>query len=483
MLKAGMCRKIMTPPSRTLVAGLMRQRISTYVESEICVNVCAAEVGGGQMIIASMDLVGFDQEFSDTVKAEVLKRTDSIDTEKIILCVTHTHSAPTVSSNMESRPFCIAEDLPEGKVFENDEVLPEDVWGYEKNRAYMTPIIAEAICEAWENREEGYFAHGFGRASVGHCRRLAYTDGTSRMYGFADEITFDCVEGGEDSGIELLYFFNKGKKPMGVIASVACPAQVNEANYFISSDFWGKVRDFTEAEIDKDFVTVGVCGAAGDQSPRDLIRNKRADFEAKDDPRRQHHRGGAYMYDVPGTVEIGHKITDIIKEGIKSAELREDAVFKYKIIDLPLPVRAVTLQSYEASLKRFNDYVAARERFNVQNLWELYADWLVIKRYKLQKEHATLSHALHIIRFDDMAFATNPFELYLDFGNRIKARSFAAQTFLIQLACKRGDEGYLSTKKADEGMSYGSLATSGIADYNGGDLLVNATVEAINEMF
>jgi len=41
---------------------------------------------------------------------------------------------------------------------------------------------------------------------------------------------------------------------------------------------------------------------------------------------------------------------------------------------------------------------------------------------------------IHVIRLGDMAIATNRFELYLDFGIRIKARSKAVQTFVVQLA-------------------------------------------------
>ena len=36
---------------------------------------------------------------------------------------------------------------------------------------------------------------------------------------------------------------------------------------------------------------------------------------------------------------------------------------------------------------------------------------------------------VHIIRIGDVVIATNPFELYLDYGMRIKGRSPAVQTF------------------------------------------------------
>ena len=42
----------------------------------------------------------------------------------------------------------------------------------------------------------------------------------------------------------------------------------------------------------------------------------------------------------------------------------------------------------------------------------------------------------------DVAIATNPFELFLDYGVQIEARSPAVQTFLIQLATNARHHGY-----------------------------------------
>lgn len=87
---------------------------------------------------------------------------------------------------------------------------------------------------------------------------------------------------------------------------------------------------------------------------------------------------------------------------------------------------------------------------------------------------------VHIIRLGDIVFATNPYELFLDFGNQIKARSKASQTFLIQLSC--GCYGYLPTKKAEQGSHYSAYVSSGMAGHAAGDLLVRTTVQNINDM-
>ena len=88
---------------------------------------------------------------------------------------------------------------------------------------------------------------------------------------------------------------------------------------------------------------------------------------------------------------------------------------------------------------------------------------------------------VHIIRLGNIAFATNPYELFLDYGNQMRARSKAKQTFLIQLCC--GSKGYLPTEKAEKGSHYSAYVSSGVTGHVGGDMLVRKTVTEINKMF
>ncbi|GAI30267.1 unnamed protein product [marine sediment metagenome] len=85
----------------------------------------------------------------------------------------------------------------------------------------------------------------------------------------------------------------------------------------------------------------------------------------------------------------------------------------------------------------------------------------------------------HVIRLGDIAIATNPFELYIDYGIRIKARSQAVLTLLVQLSCQ--NNGYLPTEKAVKGGGYS--ADKYIIGPEGGQILVNETVKRINELW
>ena len=105
----------------------------------------------------------------------------------------------------------------------------------------------------------------------------------------------------------------------------------------------------------------------------------------------------------------------------------------------------------------------------------------VISRYALQQKMDLYPIEVHVLKVGDVAFATNPYELFLNYGNQMRARSLAKQTFLIQLSC--GSFGYLPTKKAQAGSHYSAFVGSGCSGYEGGELLVRKTVKEINEMF
>ena len=85
-----------------------------------------------------------------------------------------------------------------------------------------------------------------------------------------------------------------------------------------------------------------------------------------------------------------------------------------------------------------------------------------------------------MVRIGDVAIATNPFELFSDYGVQIKGRSKAVQTFVVQLC---GPGSYLPTRRAVAGGGYSAVVESSEVGPEGGQVLVDRTVEMINELF
>ncbi len=105
----------------------------------------------------------------------------------------------------------------------------------------------------------------------------------------------------------------------------------------------------------------------------------------------------------------------------------------------------------------------------------------MLVRYELQETALYLSVPIHVVRIGDVAIASNPFELYLNYGIRIKGRSKALQTMTVQLA--NGYFRYLPTESSLEGCDYGAIPESNEADTEGGRTLVEGTLEMIETLW
>lgn len=111
-------------------------------------------------------------------------------------------------------------------------------------------------------------------------------------------------------------------------------------------------------------------------------------------------------------------------------------------------------------------------------------DWFenVVKRFEQQQSGTTQNYEmeLHAVRLGDIAIATNDFELFTDYGTQMKARSPALQTFVIQLC---GNGTYLPSERATLGGGYSAVPESTPVGPEGGQVLVNETVELIKSLW
>ena len=105
----------------------------------------------------------------------------------------------------------------------------------------------------------------------------------------------------------------------------------------------------------------------------------------------------------------------------------------------------------------------------------------LIRHFESQDRHPTYPVELHVVRVDDAVFATNPFELFLDYGQQMKSRSRAAQTFVVQLV---GDyAGYLPSERAVRAGGYGAMIVNGQTGPEGGRRLVDETLKEIERLW
>ena len=193
------------------------------------------------------------------------------------------------------------------------------------------------------------------------------------------------------------------------------------------------------------------------------------------------------------TQELGRRIADAFFDvaDLMAKDIRTDVPLAHLVRQIELPAWPVTDTEY-ATAKKVCDGIDAKKERNGWDTWIYNHYGSVCKRYLAQQKGDRICTVeIHVLRLGDVAIATNPFELYLDYGVRIEARSPADQTFLIQLASPSAGNGYLPTQRA---VAAGRLTTEPMNNYSatimsdtvgpeGGQILVDKTVEAINSLW
>ena len=143
---------------------------------------------------------------------------------------------------------------------------------------------------------------------------------------------------------------------------------------------------------------------------------------------------------------------------------------------MALPVRKVTEQEAAAAQAQID---ALKKKGDASRRWLWYQK--VVDRYNAQEKEPTLTVEVHALRIGDVAIVTNPFELFLDYGVQMQGRSKALQTFVLQLT--NGSAGYLATQRAVQGGSYSAVVASNRVGPEGGQVLVDRSVELINSLW
>jgi hypothetical protein len=221
--------------------------------------------------------------------------------------------------------------------------------------------------------------------------------------------------------------------------------------------------------------------------PRDMIRWVGSPI-CKNDPNISRdkiveRRADPSMFDIAGCEKVAKRIANEIFWALDDVtEYFSETVLCHKNLTVDIPLRKVTIEEYENAQNKVREFFKSCDKYiNYEDNAQMLIHSGIVARYKRQQTMDLYPIEVHVLRLGDIAFATNPYELFLNYANQIRARSLAKQTFLIQLSC--GAYGYLPTERAERGSHYSAFVGSGTAGHEGGEILVRKTIREINEMF
>lgn len=475
-LHIGWAEVDITPSEPVSVAGQFAMRISEGILDPISVTALVLESGGEHVVWVSCDLVVIPDELRDAARTR-LQGQAGLNPEKVIIHATHTHTAPEVRLQSAYRGI----DLPVMKAA--DYV------------AFVADRIAQVVQQAWRTRAPGGVSYGLGHAVVGRNRRSVDDGGQSTMYADLTKPTFSHIEGFEDHNVNVLATYDSQGQLTGMILNIACPAQATESLFQVSADFVHDTKQELRRRLGAKLFVGTQISTAGDIAPH---FTRPSSYDRKPAERM------LKLKQMSVRQEIARRLANATEEilPLLAQEIDRDPVLKHRLEVLALPMNRLT-ESDVADARREREIWRGRYESEKQKLEEATARpregrWYValtnaygrmrwnqgvLDRYEQQRagsSHPTRAAEVHVVRLGEVAFASNPFEYYLDYGIQIKARSPATQTFLVQLA---GSGSYVPSLRSTKGGGYGSLPASNPVGPEGGAVLRERTLELLQALW
>ena len=446
MTLVGTATRDITPTRPALIQGQKHARIGQTALDPITVTAWAIGDSTSHVVLVSCDLAIPSDGLYASVRGQLAERLSEITPEAVILTATHTHTSLVIEDGFYVHPG-------------GDVMTPAEC------ESWVSARIVDAVAEAWSSRCDRILGRAFGHAVVGHNRYAVYASGEAQMYGKTGRADFAHIGGYEDHSVDMLFAWEPDGRLCGLMLVIPCPSQVDEHLKEFSADYWHDVRVELRRRLGEDLSVLGLCGAAGDQSPHFLLYG--------DQEEEMRERRG-----ISEREEIAQRVADAVDRALACTSPDRDApcALDHRWRRLELSPRRISQKERDWSASSLEEAVS---KGDTESWWPTRLR-RVVETFNGVLEAVPVPAEIHALRIGDLVLTTNPFELFLDYGLQIKARSPARQALVVQLA---GRNMYLPTARAVEAGSYGALPVVTPVGPEGGAELVEETLSLIADIY
>ena len=450
------------------LAGTFHWRHSKGLRDPLMATALAIDNGEDCVVFLSMDFISPPTFVANRVRKRVKREIPDLPPEKIIFHATHIHTGVSIGRT---------------------EKKLADEYGN-----YMVEQIFKSVKQAWESRQPGQIAYGYDLVVTAFNRRIVYFHdrkggigmsprGKAVLHGRSDVPDFSHVEGGADPFANYLFTYDMDGKLTGAIINVGYTAQVSISDRYVSSDTWHDMRKLMAEHHPGVFILpqVAAAGEATFEQPYYKAAEKRR-------YRLIYGREPAYPGEFQRKQIAGRILTSFDRaHSWAQKEKFSDLPIKHVVRTLKLDPSVPSKVDYEAAkdgLKKIaelrkNPKTTERMRTSLNGRGNVCKR--VVKSYENADKLPRVPMEFHVLRIGDVAFVSERFEYYFEFGQRIQARSPFIQTFTIQLAASNGPGGYLATERASANGGYGTRFLCPVSP-KGGQEIVEAAVKELKAL-
>ena len=376
MIKIGAASKVINNELGSAIQAATHQKRAKSIRDDLEANALFLSDGSESVLLVSCDLAGLVSGFAAAARGAMAEAA-GLSPRNIIIAATHTHSGPSL--------------IP------TNYLNPPDSAYMDRLQAWLVELARDAVASACPGR----IGWGLGAVQIGYNRRCCWADGTHTMHGDATRPDFTGLEGPDDPRHLALFAEDADKKPIAVFHSNTSHPTCFYGGEVYSADFPGVAREYLREVLGR-IPVLFFNGAFGDISIENMLSYRRRGERGEQKVRR-----------------VGHLVAGETMRLLRETEFHDDPVLAHAYEDLQIPVRLPDVERLAQARQTLKRVDAGEE---VEAWDRLYAHGVTSLQEQFgEKPVDTIP--VHAVRVGDVALATQPCELYCQFGIDIKRRS------------------------------------------------------------
>jgi hypothetical protein len=447
-LQAGTAVVDITPQEWPLAPrGSFTPRPTDSAHDPLQVRCLVLADGSTSIVLGLVDSCMVHRDVLDPAKKQASEAT-GIPADHMLICATHTHSAPFANAQHGT---------------------PQEL-AYQKR---LFDGIVEAIVRAAENRQPAKAGYsGYDLPDEVFNRRWFLKPGAVPTNPFGEDTDIVKMNPGRNNNIlinpagptdpevSVLYVVTAKNQPLAVFANYSLHYVGNTGGQ-MSADYFGEFSRLMPVRLGRSaegFVAMLSNGTSGDINNINF-RNPR--------PRREPFEQIRI---------VAGKTADAATRAVRQIDAPSGSLkLDMRQREITLKHRVPTAEQIERA-KKIVELDAEAEK-QLPRLAKAYAQ----RTLKLAAEPPETRVLVQTVRIGDLAICTLPFEVLVEIGLELKAKSPAADTFVVSLA--NGGYGYLPTPEQHQFGGYETWLTTNKVQKDASVILVDNLLEMLGELF
>lgn len=447
-LRAGAGAVDITPREFPLnMPGGFTANMATNAHDRLHARALVFDDGITKLAMVVVDNLGAAPEVTDEAKEMAAKRT-GIRTNKMLICSTHTHSAPASNTKTGPAPAVayrklLVEGIAESIIRAHGALRPAAVG------AAAYPLPEEVFNRRWYLKPGKMPVNPFGKLDT-----VKMNPGTSLD-------TLDRPAGPIDADVTILSVQDARRRPLALFANYSLHYVGGTPPAQVSADYFGEFARIMPSRFraDESFVAMLSNGTSGDINniPFGVNRPPREPFEQ--------------------IRIVAQKTADAAwHAGRKIEKYQSDLRLGMLQREISLKYRRPTAEQLAAA-KAVLAVTDPVEKEKLPRLAENYARSTVAAA---ERKEETLTVKLQALRIGDLAVCGIPFETFVETGLDLKKRSPFPQTMVIGLA--NGRHGYLPTPEHHTLGGYETWLGTNVVQEDASVILTTNLLEMLAEL-